>query len=362
MQEGVVLNFSVWPLIFLISTSVGFFLSLVLFIKRKLNPGNPYLAILILFFSISIGDSVLYWTDYFLVKPQLLGISLPFGLFFGPLFYLYVIQSVSKRKIALSEYALHFTLGLVYFIYLGNYYLTSVEEKLAAIEAWYNDPVNTFVAPLLKIISLTIYSYLVYRKLKHADPKLDKVHWVKRANVIFIFYTIMFVFYHILVVLGIFKIQWDYAISAAMVVFIYYIGYLGFASSQLMGGVSLKNGKYRSTTLTPNASKAIYRKLMSHLESQKPYLNPELRLTTLADQLSISQHQLSQVINEQAEMNFAELVNSYRIEEAKELILKEKKVIDAAYEVGFNNKTSFYKAFKRNTGKSPQDFKKSLKA
>ena len=360
MQEGVSLNFSIWPLIFLVSTSVGFFLSLVLLLKRKLNPGNLYLAILIFLFSISIADSVLYWSDYYLIKPQLLGISLPFAFFFGPLFYLYVHQSVSIMKEKVRLLYLHFLPGFIYLFYLSDYYLVPQDEKLVAIETWYFDSINTFFAPLLKIVSLLFYSILVHKLLKNANKNLDKVHWVKRANSIFVFYTLLFILYHILVVLGVFRIQWDYMISAAMVLFIYYIGYLGFASSELMGGVKLKNSKYKSTTLTESAAKIIYGKLKAHLENEKPYLNPALRLSTLAEQLSLNDHQLSQVINEQAKMNFAEFVNSYRIEEAKYLLQENDKVIDVAYAVGFNNKTSFYKAFKKDTGGSPLDFRKSI--
>ena len=173
----------------------------------------------------------------------------------------------------------------------------------------------------------------------------------------FLAYAVLLTFYDFLVVLGILQIQWDYVISAAMVVFIYYIGYLGFSSSKLMDGLK-PNGKYRSTTLTNAASEHIFEKLSLYLEQHKPYLNPEMRQPQLAQELSLTTHQLSQVINKRAQMSFPDLVNSYRVNEAKALILKGERSIDVAYAVGFNNKTSFYKAFKRFTGLTPNEFKK----
>lgn len=349
------LSLTTWPIIFLISTSVGFFLSFVLVMKRSANPGNVFLALLILLFSISIADSVLYWTDYYLIKPDLLGLSLSFAFFFGPLFYSYVQSSLLAKSMSWRRRALHMIPGFLYLLYLSKFHLTFGEAKLLAIEAWYKDPVNTTIAPALKVISLGVYAFLTAKLIKLEGAKSPL--WLKRASSLFMAYAFLLIVYNVLVVTRVLKIQWDYLIAAAMVVFIYYIGYLGFSNSKLMEG--LKPGdKYKSTTLTDGAGVHIYRKLLDHLQNEKPYLRPELRLNNLAEQLGVTPHQLSQVINERAKMNFAELVNSYRIEEAKELILQGEKVIDVAFTVGFNNKTSFYEAFRKVTSQTPNEFRK----
>ena len=354
-MESVNPNFSFMPLLFLVSTSVGFFLAFVLFMKRKANGGNVFLSILLFLFSISIADSVLYWTDYYLVQPDLLGISLSFALFFGPLYYAYAITSLSKAKRPKYWCLPHMIPGMLYLLYLLPFHLTFGPDKLEAIQAWYRDPVNMVVAPLAKIISLVVYGWGVWLFLKR--EKNHSPQWLRRATAMFLAYAVLLTFYDFLVVLGILQIQWDYVISAAMVVFIYYIGYLGFSSSKLMDGLK-PNGKYRSTTLTNAASEHIFEKLSLYLEQHKPYLNPEMRQPQLAQELSLTTHQLSQVINKRAQMSFPDLVNSYRVNEAKALILKGERSIDVAYAVGFNNKTSFYKAFKRFTGLTPNEFKK----
>lgn len=350
-------NFSLttWPIIFLISTSVGFFLSFVLVMKRKSNPGNVFLALLVLLFSISIADSVLYWTDYYLIQPDLLGLSLSFAFFFGPLFYSYVQASLLDKDVKWNERALHAIPGLLYLLYLSRFHLTFGEAKLLAIEAWYQDPINTILAPALKVISLGVYAWLTH-KLLGLSAKQSPL-WLKRASRLFMAYTFLLIIYNVLVVTGVLKIQWDYLIAAAMVVFIYYIGYLGFSNSKLMEGLK-PSDKYKSTTLTSRAGEHIYEKLRACLENEKPWLNPELRLNNLAEQLGVTSHQLSQVINERGKMNFAEFVNSYRIEEAKGLILQGEKVIDVAFAVGFNNKTSFYEAFRKATDQTPNEFRK----
>jgi AraC-like DNA-binding protein len=73
--------------------------------------------------------------------------------------------------------------------------------------------------------------------------------------------------------------------------------------------------------------------------------------------------ELSVLINQHLNQHFFDFVNEYRIEEEK-LLLKnpEKKeftVLDILYEVGFNSKSSFNTAFKKHTGLTPTQFKKT---
>jgi len=64
-------------------------------------------------------------------------------------------------------------------------------------------------------------------------------------------------------------------------------------------------------------------------------------------------------------MNFFNLINKFRIEEAREIlrndINKNLNIIDVAYDVGFNNKVTFNKAFKEETSLTPTQYIKSLR-
>jgi AraC-like DNA-binding protein len=67
---------------------------------------------------------------------------------------------------------------------------------------------------------------------------------------------------------------------------------------------------------------------------------------------------LSQVINQELDKNFYELINDYRISEAVRIIESKpkKQVVDLIYECGFNNKVSFYKAFKKRMQMTPKEY------
>jgi YesN/AraC family two-component response regulator len=78
----------------------------------------------------------------------------------------------------------------------------------------------------------------------------------------------------------------------------------------------------------------------------------------VAEKLDTTRHNTSQLINEHFNMSFREFVNSHRIQEAKELLEEktELNIIDVAYEVGYNNKVSFNKAFKKDTQLTPSEY------
>jgi AraC-like DNA-binding protein len=97
------------------------------------------------------------------------------------------------------------------------------------------------------------------------------------------------------------------------------------------------------------------------MKQHKPYLNPELSLQMLANQLDIPPHYLSQVINEQLGQNFFDFINSHRIEEVKARLLDPQythlTILAIAFDSGFNSKSAFNSAFKNQTGLTPSQFR-----
>ncbi|PKA14863.1 helix-turn-helix domain-containing protein [Leptospira haakeii] len=99
--------------------------------------------------------------------------------------------------------------------------------------------------------------------------------------------------------------------------------------------------------------------LLKEMEVEKIYKDEDLSLASLADELGLSSHQLSELINQEMGKNFSAFVNEYRIREACELLTKNKEssVLDIAYEVGFRSKTSFHRAFQKEVGVPPSEYR-----
>lgn len=107
----------------------------------------------------------------------------------------------------------------------------------------------------------------------------------------------------------------------------------------------------------------IFSKTEVFFQTEKSYLNPDLSIKFLAEKINIPEHLLSKSINIKAGMHFFDYVNSFRIKEAilllaDEKVMKQYTIEALARQCGFNNKASFYKSFKKITGKTPSDFRK----
>jgi len=117
--------------------------------------------------------------------------------------------------------------------------------------------------------------------------------------------------------------------------------------------------KYRKSGLTEVQADNIKRSIQHAFEVDKIYRQNELNLLQLANHIHQDRYKISEVINKCYAMNFYALLNHYRIGEAKTLLVSSPflSVKSVMYEVGFNSKNSFYNAFKKCTGLSPNDYR-----
>ena len=116
--------------------------------------------------------------------------------------------------------------------------------------------------------------------------------------------------------------------------------------------------KYQRSALAEPQSLRIAAKLQQAMQSELLYLDETLTLYKLAEHLAVPAHYLSQTLNQTLQMSFFEYVNQARVEAAKEKLRQsDESVITIALSVGFNARSSFYKAFKANTGQSPAQYR-----
>jgi len=111
--------------------------------------------------------------------------------------------------------------------------------------------------------------------------------------------------------------------------------------------------------------KTIAGKIVALMEGEKLYQETELTLQQVSDKLGLHTYLVSQAINEGLKKNFYDLVNNYRVEEAKRLLLHPKNinftVLSVGFEAGFNSKTTFNTVFKKFTGLTPTEFRDKQK-
>ena len=122
--------------------------------------------------------------------------------------------------------------------------------------------------------------------------------------------------------------------------------------------------RYAHSSLSDDDARAINERLLSYMQEQKPYLENQLSLRSLAKELEVNANYLSQVINEKHGKNFFEFINSYRVNELKQMMNdptnRQFTLLSMAFDCGFNSKTTFNTAFKRITGLTPSQYLKKV--
>ena len=116
----------------------------------------------------------------------------------------------------------------------------------------------------------------------------------------------------------------------------------------------------QSVLLTSKDLEEHAQKLIRFIEKEKPYLNGELKLQDLSNELNLSRNELSYIINSKFRKNFYHLINEYRIKDVKERIKdpvnKNLTLVAIAFASGFNSKATFNRAFKNITNMTPSEY------
>jgi len=100
-------------------------------------------------------------------------------------------------------------------------------------------------------------------------------------------------------------------------------------------------------------------KVTKYFEEGRPWLEPDLKIGDVASALGTNRTYLSAMLNDGLQTNFNRFVNSYRIAEAKRLLQDKEtsiKMQEVAVKAGFNSYTTFFNAFRNETGVSPKEF------
>ena len=124
-----------------------------------------------------------------------------------------------------------------------------------------------------------------------------------------------------------------------------------------------KNAAYRSL-IRPELADELYDKIINIVVVQKKYRDPDYSAKMLAKELETNTRYLSAVINSRFGMNYSCLLNEYRVKDALRLLADkknaEKNVEEISAMVGFANRQSFYAAFYRIVGETPNGYRKKM--
>lgn len=331
---------NLWIVLFAATVSQGYFLSLTLGLKSKWKiKAVNVLSLLVLCFTITLTYYLAFWLGYTHDLHPATALTTRLPLLFGPLLWVYLII-VQKKKV--DKVWLHFIPFALTFLAIVFSYGSNIYNNVLLAATFFQN------------VHLVAYSTSII--VLANEPSLKILAYT------FAGYVACFIAYYIMAWTGILQLKYDYMVSLGMSVFIYYLGYRGLKSSQVLPEENVE--KYSNSTLTRDALIYIVNKLDQVMKKDKLYVNGDLKLQDLANTLDVSVHSLSQAINSGKNQKFNDYLNELRVQEAQRLMTtdsyKNLKLIAIALDSGFNNKTSFLNAFKKHTGYSPSEYREKL--
>lgn len=359
-----------WIIIYFFGAFVGIFIAVILNFRKKID--NVTIAIISVFIAISALYTInicLYLSNLHYQFPHTLYYTISFNFLFGPLLYFYFKRLTEQHRFRLKD-GLHLLPAIIVLLYFTKYYILPKDEKLHLLmnHSEVDDPMLTIVV-ISKILSFIIYGFLCYRIYKrlykaNISNVSSIVKWIRNLMILYFAYVLSHLL-HIVMIFG--WVSYDFAINlqiVSMSVMMIYVGYMAYIQPNIFFGKKFLNAyKYQKSGMTESFSEDLKEELLQLLYNDKIYLMNEINLEILSDKLGTTRHNTSQVINEHFNMNFFSLINKFRIEEAQK-ILKDNylnsslNIIDVAYDVGYNNKVTFNKAFKDCTRLTPTQYLK----
>jgi AraC-like DNA-binding protein len=296
-----------------------------------------------------------------------------FQLLLGPAMYFIMTATTNSNFRFKPVHSLHLVPFLLHLGFVvSQYHVLPVEAKMQLLQNWYPWSASWSKLSALGIYShFTIYGLIALSVLSKAKKYTYSFNSQSVERNIF---YLKFLIYDFIVVWGI-NIVSMYVpfgqiagriLQAATVFNIFFIAnaivYQGLKFPSLFLDEPENRSKYEKNLLSEGEKEQYVKKIHEYVLNYKPYLNPTLSLSDLADQLALPPYVISQVLNMKLNQNFYNFINQFRIEESKQILstLKEseKSILEVLYQCGFNSKSVFNSAFKRHTGMTPREFKK----
>lgn len=366
----------IWTIFFLIIAFQGFFLGLMVLIKKKEPLAQRlFLSLLIGVFSLVVLYWVGFWNYFFADHIHLNFTYNPIPLLIGPFFFLYIISHF--RAISYKDY-LHFIPTAIIAIYFLPFYLLNTDKKAEVFALnnpetilwnWeYIDSLQAFMHELSYACYAIYIGVFIFKKLSMRDDRETSkdIAFLKILTALFGVFSLVAALNSLAIRFIYLPLYSDFTVATIISIIIYFIGYMGFNKARFIE-IFDKAGmnKYLNSGIDKNDIPKLLNLLITHIQDKKPYLREDYKLIDLSSETGIPSHHISELLNIHYHKNFSEFVNEYRIKEAKKLLVSKnyynRTISSIGFDVGFNSRTSFYRSFKKFVGSTPSVYQKMHK-
>lgn len=348
--------------ILLFGAMFSFVWALQIFISRnKLN----IMAWIMMIASIWLLSGAYFFSGYYLKFPYFYAIHFPLVFLCGPLFFHYYKKGIEEEEYSL--FYLHLLPALIVLALILPFQFMNLNEKYEFFSKFKsgNFTFYHYIIFALNIGSkISILSYLTKIILENIPLLKSSRDITKKSKYIFILVVTLIYIDLAIGLIGFFIKSFFMVKLSALLLPINLLIFFLMSSRfpEIVFGLrkEIKLKKYERSKIDKLDLDSILSNMESVMSSEKAFADEDLTLTSLAGELNISAHQLSQILNEKLNKTFPQYINTFRVKEAQKMILEDedRSLLSIAFAVGFNSKASFNRSFKSITGITPQDYRK----
>lgn len=293
----------------------------------------------------------------------------PTFLVIAPLLWFYIVELTGGRVRFSTTSLLHFVpfLAIAFFSVAFGSFL----DDTAAKEFLVHRPHLRFtIFWTAVVIQFWAYQYAIRKKWRAFQSLLREelsntedvsISWVRFFMGVFLAISICLLL-ALIAVLHLHTTNWLWkAMGIVLSLSTFALGYKGILQKEIFYPIPSAEPVPENRE---KPSQELIERLRTFMTDTKPYLDPELSLSSLAKQMGMTRNQLSELINAGLGENFYDFINRYRVEEVKRLMADPQKqhynLLGIALEAGFKSKSTFNLIFKRFTGLTPTEYRKNI--
>ena len=365
-----------WSVLFWAGALHGYYLAVIFALRREDKGTNRLFALILFLFSFHLTNYLLFISELIQHIPHFLSVQTPLLYLIGPAIFFYVR---SQLRVPLWRHALaplHFLPAIFFFFRKLPVYRESAEFKLEIIQKYFSGLYQpsfleaiVSLSYLMHILLYLMLSFLTVVRAEKSQIKSDAWdsiiygEWKKLMVAYAALLSLTLTFFLSAHAFGFDSPSVELGLVFMLAISIHVLGYVALKrpSQPNVAGFKENSEKYLTSPLTMGAMKRYGKQLVKIMQSEKPFLKPDLTVTDLATKLNIPRHHLSQLLNQELGTTFYDFVNEYRLEEAKSRLKDARysnyKISAIASDAGFRNKISFNRTFKKKTGLTPSEYR-----
>ncbi|WP_026450874.1 helix-turn-helix domain-containing protein [Aequorivita capsosiphonis] len=356
----------------------GVFLTVyILLLAKYRTRASIYLGLLILFITLSILQELL-WETGAVTSLEYYHLFLPYSFAQAALFYFFVMiflypdrKNIRLEKLFYLPFLVILFASLIFkLVYLvldiSHPFFISMYAVMEFIDT-YGDFLSILMVSLVLLILWKQIEIYHKKPVKYySEIVKSKLTWLK---ILFILLFLFNIFWMYATIVGALINENEYPAYLLLIgisIIIYTLGYIGTRKI----GVQEERRKIRKSfygkqdySISEETKGKHILLFEKRLIEEKKFLDSSITLDSMADDLQISSSHLSRMINAELKTTFSNYINLLRVKEAKIYLLQpefsEYTLLAIGLEAGFNSKTTFNTTFKKITGQTPSQFKKT---